>query len=149
MTRIFNSSIIHQPIEKVFDFVTTPGSWPQWHPSSLGVSGVTEHSMLPGEQVTEKFRVAGRKGRAVWTVRERETPRRWVIEGRIVGRNSGGTITYNLMSHPEGTLFEREFIYPIPDWRFALLDKLLIRRRVKKESAEAVRRLKEVLEKKR
>jgi hypothetical protein len=72
--------------------VTTPGNWPVWHPSSSGVGGATDHSLEPGEEVTEEFLVAGRRGRVVWTVRERLAPRRWVIDGRVEG--GGGTITF-------------------------------------------------------
>jgi hypothetical protein len=35
------------------------------------VSGAIDHSLKVGEQVTEDFRVAGRRGRARWTVIER------------------------------------------------------------------------------
>ena len=85
-----------------------------WHPSSLAVSGATDNSLEPGEEVREEFLVVGRRWRAVWTVRERVYPRRGVIDGRVQG---------------EG-----------------LLDRLGLRRRVEAESAEALRRLKEVLE---
>ncbi len=145
MTYIYTTIQIQTPIERVFDYVTTPGNWPRWHPSSLGVSGATDHSLEPGEQVTEEFRVAGRRGRVVWTVLEREAPRRWVIEGQVEG-GGGGTITYTLAPHNSGTTFEREFVYDMPNPLLALLDRLLLRRRVEAESAEALRRLKEVLE---
>jgi uncharacterized protein YndB with AHSA1/START domain len=146
MTRVYTSIHIHTSAEQVFDFVTTAGNWPQWHPSSLGVSGAVDHSGLPGEKIVEKFLVAGRRGEVVWTVKEREPARRWVIDGVIVGREAGGVITYTLTPRDGGTLFEREFIYPTPNLLFALLDWLFIRRRVKGESHEALRRLKERLE---
>jgi uncharacterized protein YndB with AHSA1/START domain len=146
MTRIFTAIQIRQPIERVFDFVTTAGNWPRWHPSSLGVTGATDHPGLLGEKITEEFLVAGRRGRVVWTVREREEPRRWVIEGVIQGQAGGGTVTYTLTACDQGTFFEREFVYPTPSLWFALLDWLVIRRRVTAESAEALRRLKQVLE---
>jgi uncharacterized protein YndB with AHSA1/START domain len=146
MTRIYTALHIRKPAEAVFDYVTTAGNWPQWHPSSLGVSGALDHSALPGERITEKFRVAGRQGEVVWTVREREAPRRWVIEGVIVGRSNGGVITYTLSPRDGGTFFEREFIYPAPNLLFAVLDWLFIRRRVEAESAEALRRLKARME---
>ncbi len=145
MTYIYTTIQIQTPIERVFDYVTTPGNWPRWHPSSLGVSGATDHSLEPGEQVTEEFRVAGRRGSVVWTVREREAPRRWVIEGQVEG-GGDGTITYTLAPHNGGTTFEREFVYDMTNPLLALLDRLLLRRRVKAESAEALRRLKDVLE---
>ncbi len=145
MTYIYTTIQIQTPIERVFDYVTTPGNWPRWHPSSLGVSGATDHSLEPGEQVTEEFRVAGRRGSVVWTVREREAPRRWVIEGQVQG-GGDGTITYTLAPHDGGTTFEREFVYDMANPLLALLDRLLLRRRVEAESAEALRRLKDVLE---
>jgi uncharacterized protein YndB with AHSA1/START domain len=145
MTRIHKEIQINAPIEEVFDYVTTPGNWPEWHPSSLGVSGATDHSLEPGEQVTEEYRVAGRRGRVTWTVREREAPRRWVIEGHVEG-GGGGTITYTLTPRDGGTAFEREFVYAMPNALLALLDRLIFRRRVEAESAEALRRLKSELE---
>ena len=65
MTRIYTTAQIHTPADRVFDYVTTPGNWPVWHPSSLGVGGATDHSLEPDEQVTEEFQVAGRRGRVV------------------------------------------------------------------------------------
>jgi uncharacterized protein YndB with AHSA1/START domain len=146
MTRIYTAAHINKPISEVFDYVTTAGNWPQWHPSSLGVSGATDHSGQPGEQITEKFLVAGRHGVAVWTVREQQSPTRWVIEGRVSGSGSGGTITYTLTPKNGGTHFEREFVYHFRNPLFALLDGLLVRPRVAAESAEGLRRLKQLLE---
>jgi uncharacterized protein YndB with AHSA1/START domain len=145
MTLIYKTIRINAPIEQVFDYVTTPGNWPEWHPSSLGVSGATGHSLELGEKVTEEYRVAGRRGRVVWTVRERVAPRRWVIDGQVEG-GGGGKITYTLTPHEDGTNFERELVYTMPNLLLAMLDRLVLRRRVEAESAEALRRLKDVLE---
>ena len=62
MTRICNSIQIRQPIEQVFDFITTPGNWPQWHPASVSVGGNVDHSLLPGEAIMENISVAGHRG---------------------------------------------------------------------------------------
>ena len=91
MTQIKKTIDLPRPVEAVFDFVTTPGSWPQWHPSSRGVSGTTDHSLEVGEQVAEAFRVGWHRGNVVWTCREREAPHHWVIEGEVEG-GGGGTI---------------------------------------------------------
>ena len=146
MTRIHTTIRIDEPVEKLYEYVTTPGNWPAWHPSSLGVSGATDHSLEPGEKVTEEYRVAGRRGRVVWTVRERVAPRRCTIDGEVDG-GGRGTITYTLTPDASGTLFERDFVYAMPNALLALLDRLVLRRRVEAESAEALRRLKGVLEK--
>lgn len=146
MTRIYTAVHIDRSPAELYDFVTTPGNWPQWHPSSLGVRGATDHSLAIGEEVTEAFHVAGRRGEVVWTVVERDAPRRWVIDGKIVGRQNGGTVAYTLHPDGDGTLFERVFTYPTPTLFFTVLDRLLVRRRVQHESMLAVRQLKALLE---
>ena len=146
MTRIYTSATIHKPIETVFDYVTTPAHWPEWHPSSLAVSGSTDHSLRMGESVTEDFRVAGRRGRVVWRVQECEPLTRWSIVGQVVGRGSGGAVSYTLTARDGGTFFEREFIYRAQNIVFAVLDTLIFRRRIETESAVAVAALRRVLE---
>ena len=144
-TTIRHEVVIGQPPELVFAYVTTPASWPRWHPSSIAVSGMVDHSLQRGEQVTEEFLVAGYRGRAVWRVLARDAPRRWMIEGEVGGRRAGH-VTYRLAPDDGGTRFEREFVYPSPHLVFLVMNRLRIRARVEAESAEAVRRLKQVLE---
>jgi hypothetical protein len=70
----------------------------------------------------------------VWTVREREGPRLWVIEGQVIGRKGGGTTIYVLTPDGAGSLFERKFLHEPP----VLIDRLLIRLRVAAESGETL-----------
>ncbi len=152
-TRIHNEVVIARPPAAVFDYVSTPANWPAWHPSSLGVAGATDHTLQPGERVTETFVVAGHSGVVVWTVTKSEPPRTWRVEGEIEGRKAG-TVTYtltpaltpSLTPSEESTRFERVFSYQSPTLLFALLNRLVLRPRIESESAEAVRRLKAKLE---
>lgn len=145
MTTIVTEAEIRRPIAEVFDYVTTPAHWLVWHPSSLGLSGATDHSLHIGEEVTEDFRVAGRRGSVTWRVAAREAPTRWAITGDVAAGGKG-TITYTLTHTAQGTGFRREFDYAMPNWFAALLDRLFIRRRIEAESALAVSRLKQALE---
>ena len=145
MTSIVTEALVRQPIGVVFDYVTTPAHWLDWHPSSIALHGATDHSLTLGEGVVEDFRVAGRRGSVTWKVIAREAPTRWAIAG-VVAAGGRGTITYTLSNAPDGTRFHREFVYAMPNWFAALLDRLFIRRRIEAESAEAVRRLKQAVE---
>jgi uncharacterized protein YndB with AHSA1/START domain len=145
MTRICTTVLIRRPPEQVFTYVTTPANWPRWHPSSLGVCGATDHPLAVGEEVIEDFCVAGHTGRTVWTVRDQRPPQRWVIASSVQDGNRA-TITYTLTGHPEGTSFERELVYFLRSPLRAVANCLVMRRRLRAESAEALRRLKAVLE---
>jgi uncharacterized protein YndB with AHSA1/START domain len=143
--RVFTAVTIKRSPEAVFDFVTTAGNWPRWHPSSLAVSGATAHSGALGEVIQEDFLVAGYRGHAHWTVVARQAPRRWVIEGKVDGGGEG-TLTYRVTPAGGGARFEREFVYPAPNLAFALLDRLYVRARIERESANALQRLQRLLE---
>lgn len=151
-TRIVTVVPIARESTAVFDYVTTPAHWPAWHPSSLSVSGATDHSLDIGERTTEEFRVAGRRGEVVWTVVERKRPEKWTIDGTIEGRPAG-TVSYALTPDTDGedgnggTEFERTFTYRSPTLWFALLNAVLLRAKIQAESDEAVDRLKDILEK--
>ncbi len=136
---------IRKPIEEVFAYVTTPEGWLRWHPSSVSITGDTDHSLKVGEQVKEEFVVAGRLGSVTWTVIDREVPKRWVISGCVEEAGSG-EIAYFLAPGDNGISFEREFTYRMDNWVLSLLDWLLIRRRIQAESTEAMQRLKRILE---
>jgi uncharacterized protein YndB with AHSA1/START domain len=140
-----NAVVIRAPIEEVFVFATTPASWPQWHPASKAARGAVDHSLEPGKRLVEEIATSGYRGQVTWVVREREPPRRWVIEGEG-GTGGHALLTYNLTGQPGGTRFERELVYRMPNAWYALLDILFIRRRMAAQSEEALRRLKALLE---
>jgi uncharacterized protein YndB with AHSA1/START domain len=143
MNSIRTTVRIERPIAAVFAFATTPANWPRWHPASLGVAGATDHSLAVGEEVEEHYRVAGQEGRIVWTVTERRAPGRWAIEGSAFP-DAVTSIAYTLTPEPDGaTLFLRELTLsgtlPGGDWS-------VVGPVIEEESAEALRRLKAVLE---
>jgi hypothetical protein len=154
-TRVPNTIDIGQPPARVFDYVTTPGNWPHWHPSSQAVHGAIDHPLQTGEQVIEDFSVAGRQGQVIWTVVEHARPSHWKIAGRIDGRPAG-TVQYDLAPIPgdpardaqgePATRFTREFDYGAPNLLFSILNRVALRARIERESTAAVQALKRELE---
>jgi uncharacterized protein YndB with AHSA1/START domain len=138
---------IGQPPTTTFQYVTTPANWPKWHPSSLSVTGAVDHSLEVGEAVQEAFSVAGRKGIAIWTVRDRQVPALWVIDGQSKDGGGGATITYSLSATDTGTRFVRTMVYRMPNLGLAALDRLSLHDRIAAESVEALQKLKIELEK--
>jgi uncharacterized protein YndB with AHSA1/START domain len=137
---------IAAPVAVVYDYVTTPAHWPEWHPSSMRVTGpAAGHSLEVGEECTEEFLVAGHRGVTGWTCRERVPEKRWMIEASME-RGGTGTITYDFERAGAGTQFTRTFRYAMPNFAYEILNVLVIRRRIAAESDRATAGLKKVLE---
>ena len=54
-TRIHTTVSIDRDPDAGFAYVTTPANWPKWHPSSLAVSGATDHPLDLGDRVPEQL----------------------------------------------------------------------------------------------
>ena len=145
MSRVVSTIRIRRDIANVFDFLTTPKNWPEWHPASISVAGSTDHSLMIGEEVTEEFVAAGRRRRTVWRVTAREAPYLWRIESPA--SEASATITYHLHAEAGTTVFERNMQYRFDRAWLIVLDALFLRRRMERESRKALLRAKQILEK--
>jgi hypothetical protein len=145
MTCVVSTIRIRRDIADVFDFLTTPKNWPEWHPASISVAGSTDHSLTIGEEVTEEFVAAGRRGHTVWRVTAREAPYLWRIESSA--SEASASITYRLHMESGTTVFERDMQYRFGRAWLIVLNALFLRRRMERESREALLRVKQILEK--
>ncbi len=145
MTRVLSTIHIRRDIANVFDFLTTPENWPEWHPASISVAGATDHSLTIGEEVTEEFVPAGRRGSTVRRVTAREAPDLWQIESSA--SEASATITYRLHTEAGTTVFERDMQYRFGRAWLIVLNALFLRRRMERESREALLQVKQILEK--
>ena len=143
MTRVVSTIQIRRDIADVFDFLTTPKNWPEWHPASISVAGSTDHSLTIGEEVTEEFIAAGRRGRTVWRVTAREAPYLWRIESSE--SEASATITYRLHTEAGMTVFERDMQYHFGPPMISP-KAMFLRRRMERESREALFRAKQILD---
>ncbi len=143
MTRIRNEICIDGSIDTVFDLVTTTRHWPRWHPATEGVSGVTDRPLALGDRVHERAVIGGRTHSGTWTVTEHERPVRMLLQvdgGRI-------EIAYSFRSvDAKGTLLQRQLDYRPADFAGGASDPAILEERMFAQSAEALRRLKWLVE---
>jgi hypothetical protein len=57
-TRIVNEVTINGPLDDVFDLVTTARYWTEWHPATVGVSGVVDRPIASGAVIRERAQIA-------------------------------------------------------------------------------------------
>jgi Polyketide cyclase / dehydrase and lipid transport len=136
MTQIVGWVPIRGSIDQVFDLVTTAHYWPEWHPATQSVGGITQRPLVLGDQVRERARIAGRIYTAQWRVTEH------VRNARLVLQVDGGRMQtdYAFVKFESTTVVRRELTYRAEDFgRTAAA-------RMDKQSKEALRRLKAFVE---
>lgn len=137
--------LIRREPTAVFDYVSTPARWPEWHPSSLGLEPGAEQPLPAGARFEEEIRAGGRRGHLSWTVRSAERPQLWVADA-VASNGVRLRLTYRLQPLGASTRFERRLEYVMPNWMWSLANRLVLKRRIDGESEESLRRLKAVLE---
>ena len=122
----------------VFDLITSARFWPEWHPATLSVSGVTQRPYQLGDVIHERVRFGGPEIGVTWSVAEHKRPFRVVLQALT----APARITYSLEPGDNATVFSRELEYDAQSLgEIADLDKLM-----QQQSEDGVRRLKELVE---
>lgn len=80
MASVVNSVTINGAAAPVFDLVTTARFWPQWHPASQAVGGVTQRPFQLGDRIHERGQIASMDFQVTWKVVEHVRPNRIVLE---------------------------------------------------------------------
>jgi hypothetical protein len=142
VTDVVNAIHIDGPVEAVFDLVTTTRYWPQWHPATEAVGGVTDRPLALGDQIFESARIGGRLHEGTWTVAEHLRPVRVVLQigdGRI-------QITYRFAQFEQQTELRRELRYRPEDFAGGATDPAALAERMHAQSQTALEQLKPLVE---
>ena len=97
LEQISQERFIHTPIEAVYDYVTQPDRWHEWHPTSLSADTGNTGSLPIGTRFTEIIDLLGIRPSEFKTV--------------FTSLAVDGSIHYYLRAHQGGTLFKRVLTY--------------------------------------
>lgn len=109
LEQISQERFIQAPIEAVYDYVTQPDRWHEWHPTSLSADTGTSGSLPVGARFTEVVNLLGIRVPMSYRVQIARCPNefRTVFTSLAVD----GAIHYFLQAHRNGTLFKRVLTY--------------------------------------
>lgn len=142
--RVETAVSIERSAQDVFNFVTTPAQWHQWHPATRSVSDVPNRPLIKDETVREKIAVGHRRSEAVWTVVVCDAPQRWEIATDTPAGSAH--IVYRLTASSSGCHFHRTLDFRSKGTLRRALDSSLTRWILKRQSARALANLKTVME---
>ncbi len=147
MKRILRHEVVLDcPVIRAFEYATTMGHWPKWHPATLSVVGQTKKPGKTGDRVHEKLRTAVFfSGTIDWKVVSSKPPRDWSLQTMKIRLPLLNQAKVRIDYHfsPEGkkkTRMTRLFQYDLPAF-LRLLDTIYLHFKMESESKEALRRL--------
>lgn len=142
ISSIVNQIEINGPLADVFDLVTTTRYWPQWHPATIGVGGVTERPFRLGDQVQERAQIGEQIYEGIWTVVEYQHP----VQATL--RMQSGRIQISYTFYPEGqaTVYQRELTFYPADFQASVADPVRLEKLMHAQSEQALRKLKTLVE---
>ncbi len=129
------------PAVAVFDLVTTARFWPEWHPASRAVGGVIQRPYQMGDLIHERGEVNGIAFQIRWRVVEHVRPVRVVLQAETLPFR----ILYAFHTRNGTTEFRRELEYDTAAFTAAADPEAMVRL-LHAQSEEALRRLKELVE---
>jgi uncharacterized protein YndB with AHSA1/START domain len=144
MTLLRQRIEIPAPPARVYDYVTRPLRWKEWHPSSLAVRDAGDESLVAGRRFEEDVSAAGRQRHLQWMVEESRPGERWRASAYM---EDGSTVrlTYEFEPAATGTCFTRTLEYVLAPRLLRWLNDAFLWKRVERESAAALENLRQRL----
>ena len=109
LEQISQERFIQAPIEAVYDYVTQPDRWHEWHPTSLSADTGITGSLPVGTRFTEIIDLLGIRVPMSYRVQIARRPSEFKTVFTSLAVD--GSIHYCLRAHPRGTLFKRVLTY--------------------------------------
>jgi hypothetical protein len=134
--------------EEVMAYACTPFRWPEWHPNSVRV--YAPDGVLPaGTLFEEDIFAGGRKGHLCWDIQEctpTAPPLRWVAKATGMPHKLRMEVIYECRPSGSGAVFSRTLHYQLPGLVMRVLNFLVLKRRIERESAESLNKLRDKLQ---
>ena len=143
MAHVQNEILIVGPIQNVFDAVTTTATWPQWHPATVAVGGVTDRPIRLGDRIHERARIGGQEYEGDWTVVEHDAPTRVVLH--ILGTDTRISYAFSTAG-PTTTRFVRCLEFDPVAFAGSAADPTALERLMDAQSQAALEKLKALVE---
>ena len=140
MTIIRLEQFIAAPPLAVYDYVTRPARWKEWHPSSLRADEHALESLPAGASFEEDIRSAGFVRHLRWRVLEGMPAQRWAANA-VMDDGSRVSLLYEFAEQAEGTRFVRTLDYTLRPPLLRWFNDLVMWRRVRRESLRALANL--------
>ncbi|CAN5605978.1 hypothetical protein BH10CHL1_BH10CHL1_03340 [soil metagenome] len=142
IVQVINTVQIAGLLEAVFDLVTTTRFWPQWHPATIGVGGVTERPFQLGDKIRERAHIGAHTYEGNLTVTEHTRPAHAVL----LGENRRIQISYSFQQVGDQVAYSRTLAYYPEDFAASTPDPEQLATLMDAQSQQALQKVKTLVE---
>lgn len=137
---------IAAPVRAVFDYVTRPDLWHEWHPASTSAE-IPRAPLQAGDRfreiITVKYPLVKIRRHTEYEVSLSDADRSWEVRGE--SSLFLLTIRYDFKAENGGTLFQRTLTYRVKG-ALSYFEAILVRPKIRRQSKHALRNLKQKVE---
>lgn len=147
ITTVTNQVTILQPSAVVYEYVSNPNRWKEWHFQSISVEPNRDYGLSRGDEFDEVIETPVGYDDLQWRVIESDTNKRWIANAYNPAKNVQVELKYEFIENNQGqTLFTRTLTYEIPNFFWHAINVVYFKPSVKGHSQEALDALKAKLD---
>lgn len=141
----YDEIFIAAPVQAVFNYVTRPDLWHEWHPASTSAE-IPRVPLLPGDRfreiITVRYPLVQIRRHTEYEVSMSEPNHSWEVRGE--SSLFLLTIHYDFKAENGGTLFQRTLTYRVKGG-LSYFEPILVRPKIRRQSKQALENLRNQL----
>lgn len=107
---------INKPANVIFEYVTVPNLWHEWHPQSLSVEPERLSSFQEGQVFDEVIQTSFGKDDMSWVVEVNDPDKQWIARAYNHTKGVNIRLRYDLTAQGDKTVFQRTLDYEMPNF---------------------------------
>jgi hypothetical protein len=138
--------IIDKPDNVIFEYVTVPTLWHEWHPQSLSVKPELLISFSEGQEFDEVIQTSFGKDEMSWKVEVNQPNIQWVATAYNHTKDVNIRLQYDLIDRSDKTEFTRTLNYEMPNFILHVANFIYFKRYMTDKSWHSLESLKAFVE---
>ena len=143
---IKQSIVIDKPADVIFNYVTVPTLWHEWHPQSLSVEPELLTSFQKGQTFDEVIQTSFGKDDMSWLVELNESGKTWVASAYNHTKDVNIRLQYDLVETDGATHFTRTLDYEMPNFILHVANFVYFKKYMTEKSQHSIESLRDFVE---
>ncbi len=141
-SQVVQSISINKPASEVYQYITVPTLWHEWHEQSLSVTPALDSSFKKGQTFQEVIKTKLGEDHMSWQVELSDENTQWVANAYNIDKGVEIRLQYDFLEKDGQTYFTRTLNYDVPNFLYHVVNVLYFNKLMIKKSQHAMESLK-------